>query len=276
MAKSRTINSAIRMSQSFAKLTHRQRDLWHGIIVVADDQGRLPGLAAAIRSMVWPLDDISVEEVESDLIALETNSMVERYRLDDKSYMQVVNWWKYQKMQWAGESSYPPPEGWLDRCRYHGPGREIMYKNWKTPGGYCIVVNDDDKVNDNVNVKPLAQSTTTKVCDKGSQFPPPLLPGEEIPESKTPYTILLDAFEKESGTYSGGNLKQRDNEALVRLVKSECEPEDVIGAIKYNRSKGFPVVGVASVENGAIIERDKRLGRTATVNRSDTPTARTQ
>ena len=95
--------------------------------------------------------------------------------------------------------------------------------------------------------------------DKPDEFPPPLLPEEEMPaEPRTPYTILLDAFEKESGTYSGGNLKPRDNEALVRLVKSECEPDDIIVAIKYNRSKGFPVVGVASIENGAIIERDKR------------------
>ena len=247
MAKSRSINSAIRMSQSFAKLTHRQRDLWHGIIVVADDQGRLPGLAAAIRSMVWPLDNISIEEVESDILAVEDVGMIFRYEIDTKSYMQIVNWWKYQKMQWAGESSYPPVDGWLDRCRYHGPGRKIYLGNWDTPGGFFIPaskeVNDNDNDNVNDDVKPLTQSTTTKVCDKGSQ---------------NLYSSLLTTFINISKLPLLGNLTKRDNESLLRMVEAECTPEDIEAAVKYNQENDLRIVGVASIERGAMIERSKR------------------
>jgi hypothetical protein len=246
MAKSRSINSAIRMSQSFAKLTHRQRDLWHGIIVTADDQGRMPGLSAAVRSMVWPLDDISVEEVESDLVALEANGMIERYHFDGKSYLQIINWWKYQKMQWAGESSYPPPEGWLDRCRYHGPGREIMYKNWKTPGGYCIVVNDDDKVNvnDDVNVKPLTQTTTTNLCDKGSQT--------------TPYSRLSTFFVNLSSIPELTGGAQKWNETINKWVDVGLTEDDLRSAYKILRSKGYSLTGPWSLTNTAIGEMSKR------------------
>ena len=178
-------------------------------------------------------------------------------------------------MGWAKPSEYPAPPEWNDRIRQniYIPKQWVMTAGW--PGvDDCLSY---EQALDNRQTRKLGSELGSEqpIFNTNVNFNDSVK-ASDVDLPKTPYTILLDAFEKESGTYSGGNLKQRDNEALVRLVKSECEPEDVIGAIKYNRSKGFPVVGVASVENGAIIERDKRLGRTATVNRSDTPTARTQ
>ena len=251
MSKSRSINSAIRISQSFAKLTHRQRDLWHGIIAVADDQGRLPGLPAAIRSMVWPLDNISIEEVESDIQGIEEVGMIFRYEIDDKSYMQIVNWWKYQKMQWAGESNYPPVEGWLDRCRYHGPGRKIHLGNWNTPGGFYIPTNEEvkvnDKVNDNVNVKPLAQSTTTEVCDKGSQ-------SEEI----TPFRRLSGFFVTLTSIPELTGGPKRWNDAIQKWIDAGIEEQDIKSAVSILRGKGYTILGPWSVTNTAISEMSKR------------------
>ena len=72
MGKRRSIDSRIRSSQTFAALTYRQRDLWQGMIEVgADDQGRMPGYPAYVRSMIWPYDDIPLSEVDADLARLE-------------------------------------------------------------------------------------------------------------------------------------------------------------------------------------------------------------
>jgi hypothetical protein len=136
MGNRRIIDSKIRASQSFAKLTHRQRDLWQGMIVTADDQGRMPGTPAYIRSVVWPYDDINLKEVENDLQTLVLAENIVIYFVGESGYIQIVNWWKYQQGQWAAPSDYPPPIGWQDRARYHGKGNQLITLSWDKPGGF--------------------------------------------------------------------------------------------------------------------------------------------
>ncbi|MHC1739701.1 MAG: hypothetical protein AB9897_01165 [Anaerolineaceae bacterium] len=140
MRHGRTIVEEIRSSETFAKLDYRQRDLFQGLIEVADDQGRLPGTPTMVRSRVWPADDISIDEVQSDLNVLAggEDPFIKIYKVDGKTYLQIINWWIYQPMQWAQESNYPAPEGWTDRWRYTGPGKKIISKNWEKVGGYSV------------------------------------------------------------------------------------------------------------------------------------------
>lgn len=156
MSKKRSIDTHIRLDEDFADLTYRQRDLWHGLIATADDQGRLPGHPGAVRSMVWPMDNISLDDVLNDLrvLASDKHGYIYLYDVDGKSYIQIVNWWKHQRMQWAGTSDFPSPDGWLDRCRYQGLKHKVITVNWDTPGGFCLsaITNENVNVNDKVNV----------------------------------------------------------------------------------------------------------------------------
>jgi hypothetical protein len=142
MGKKRMIDRKIRCSQSFAALDYRQRDLWQGIIQVADDQGRMPGTAAFVRSEVWPYDDIPLDDVEEDLQRLEApgegekRGFIVRYQVGGKVYLQVVKWWDYQTGQWAAPSDYPAPGDWQDRIRVTGLGRKIVTTNWDGKGGF--------------------------------------------------------------------------------------------------------------------------------------------
>jgi len=138
MSKKRALDSTIRTSQTFAALSYRQRDLWQGLIAIADDQGRLPGFAAYVRSRVWPFDDIPLAEVEADLDRLIELDMILKYEAEGKTFIQLINWWKYQSPQWAGASDYPAPPGWTDRTRYHGKEHLIITENWDKPGGFTI------------------------------------------------------------------------------------------------------------------------------------------
>jgi hypothetical protein len=140
MTKRRNIDPRLRASETFACLTYRQRDLWVGLILVCDDQGRMPGQTAYVRSAVWPYDDVQLADVESDLAALESLGNITRYRVEGRTFIQLVNWHKYQAdAEWLGKSEYPAPEGWQDHFRYTGPKREII-----TGGRYK---KDDDKGN---------------------------------------------------------------------------------------------------------------------------------
>jgi len=134
----RTITSGIRRSQSFAALDFRQRDFWHGLIAMADDQGRLQGHAQYLKSAIWPYDDIQSNVVEEYLQVLAggEDPFIHIYDVKGKTYIQIVNWWKYQKMTWAGPSTIPAPAGWIDRLHYHGKGNVVITHNWHLPGGF--------------------------------------------------------------------------------------------------------------------------------------------
>jgi hypothetical protein len=148
MSKKRILDSRSRKSLKFTALTFRQRDLWHGLIAVADDQGRLFGLPANVRSEIWPLDDIPLAEVEEDLKRLSELEMILIYEADGKPIIQIVKWWKYQQKQWAGPSDYPSPPKWADRTRYHGAEHKIIQENWDLPGGFFEVENHQDDSSD--------------------------------------------------------------------------------------------------------------------------------
>lgn len=142
----RTIVSSIRSSETFAALDYRQRDLWHGLIAMADDQGRLRGDARYIKSIVWPYDDLTAQDVQEGLAFLATglDPFIHIFVVKGKSYIQIINWWKYQKMSWAGPSQIPAPEGWTDRLRYHAKGKKIITINWEQIGGFEKGVRGDE------------------------------------------------------------------------------------------------------------------------------------
>lgn len=155
MANKRMITGGIWEDEFFTTLSIFARLLWIGLITqCADDQGRLRDSAALIRSNVFPIDDISLKEVEEALQEFYKAGKIDRYKADNKDLIQIVNWWKYQTPRWAGKSNYPPPERWIDRERYHSRNNKIVDKNWNSTGGYIETYIADNTINDvNVNDK---------------------------------------------------------------------------------------------------------------------------
>jgi len=258
MGKRRSISNEIRLSQSFARLTLRQRDMWHGLIATADDQGRLPGLPAAIRSLVWPYDDILLSDVQKELDTLADSGNIIIYNISNDAYVQIINWWNYQKPQWAAASKYPPPDGWLDRERFHGKGRKIFTKNWDTPGGYFIAT-EEVKVKDNVKVNPLSKTYNTKVDNKGSQFPFLDVDTSDLSDEDKRYRQFLNLFFTSAKLPLDSNLRPRDNDAVLQWISNECTPEDIAAAVQYSTDNELTIVGPASIHKGVMIARGNRL-----------------
>jgi hypothetical protein len=137
--KGRSFVREIRTSETFGKLSYRQRDLFHGLVEVADDQGRLVGNPASVRAEVWRYDEtIIVPETQAELEVLASGKdpFIKIYQVEDKTYIQIINWWKYQRMDWAAPSAFPAPAGWTDRVKINVKGGKTLMVNWDKPGGF--------------------------------------------------------------------------------------------------------------------------------------------
>jgi len=130
MPTRRMIEPAIWQSESMGRLTIRQRLMFIGMFSNADDQGRLRASAPVIRSMIFPFDDISLSEVESDIMAIEREKCIMLYTVEGPRYAQVTNWWKYQQHQWAYPSLIPKADEWSDSLRFR-QNNEVITENWR-------------------------------------------------------------------------------------------------------------------------------------------------
>jgi hypothetical protein len=260
MGKRRIIDSKIRTSQSFASFTYRQRDLWQGLIATADDQGRMPGTPAYIRSVVWPYDDLSIREVEDDLNAIVSAGNIVQYEFDGCWYIQIVNWWKYQSSQWAAPSDYPARSDWQDRVRYHGKGNKLITLSWDKPGGFIDVIYNEDSgvdrredsalsrrdINDDVNddIKDEDEADV-EIDDAG-------ITGDLAPLS----IAFVNATQIPELT--GGVDKWF--KALEEMHKAGVIPSDVTQAVTEMRNRNYSIVGPRSIVNPSITVMSKRMG----------------
>lgn len=129
MPTRRMIEPSIWQSESMGRLSVRQRLMFIGMFSNADDQGRLRASAPVIRSMIFPFDDITLADIEDDILAIEREKCIMLYEVDGPRYAQVLNWWKYQKHQWAYPSLIPKPDGWADSLRFRQKN-EVVTENW--------------------------------------------------------------------------------------------------------------------------------------------------
>lgn len=134
----RMIHARTWKDQWFGSLSMTNRLLWIGLLTAcADDQGRFPAIPAIIRSEVFPYDDIALSEIAAGLDAFVAAGRLHAYEIAGRQLYQVVYWWRYQTPAWAEPSTYPAPQNWVDRCRYHLRGKPgIGMLNWDKPGGF--------------------------------------------------------------------------------------------------------------------------------------------
>ena len=137
MAKRRMLHDKIWTSQNNLQWTLRQRLLFIGLISNADDQGRVRAHPSLIRSQVFPYDDFPASEVVSDLEAIAKTQAIEIYENSETPYLQILNWWQYQKPQWAQPSDIPAMPDWADRIRYRKDNR-VLTCNWLSPKGKAM------------------------------------------------------------------------------------------------------------------------------------------
>ena len=136
MARIRTIKPGFFRSEDVAALPLRARLLWIGLWTQCDDQGRTKDNTKLIKADVWPLDPVTLGDIEEDLMTLAAHGRIVRYEVDGRRYLEVVNWDDHQSINRPTPSRIPPPpNGSYPQVRTHGRLSEDSHQEGKGKEG---------------------------------------------------------------------------------------------------------------------------------------------
>lgn len=109
MARIRSIKPGFFTSEDVSRLPLRARLTWIGLWTHCDDQGRAKDNVKLIKAAVWPLDPVTLREIEEDLATLAAHGRIVRYEVDGRRYLAVTNWSDHQKPNRPTTSRLPAP-----------------------------------------------------------------------------------------------------------------------------------------------------------------------
>lgn len=112
MKRIRTIKPEFFTSEDITSLPFEVRLTFIGLWLYADDFGRENARASLVRAAVWPEDDMTVADIDEHLLRLTEGGQIALYTVGDRTYFQIVNWAKHQRVDKPSKSNVPaPPEG---------------------------------------------------------------------------------------------------------------------------------------------------------------------
>jgi len=125
MPRIRSVKPGFFASEDVSVLPLRARLTWIGLWTQCDDHGRTKRNAKLIKASVWPLDDVTLRDVEEDLQVLADAGRIVTYEVGPSPLLAVVNWHVHQSINRPGDAQFPgPPEpiGRLDPAdKYYCP-----------------------------------------------------------------------------------------------------------------------------------------------------------
>lgn len=115
MPRIRSIKPSFFQSDDVSALPLRARLTWIGLWTHCDDAGRTKDHARLIKAAIWPLDNVSLADIEQDLETLAGHGRIVRYEVDGQRYLAIVNWDVHQSIQKKTPSRIPaPPNGYTN------------------------------------------------------------------------------------------------------------------------------------------------------------------
>ena len=115
MMPNRIIKESICTSDNIDQLTPFQENVFIRLMVNCDDFGRFDARPKILSSRLFPLKDISPEEMDEALKALISADLVTVYTVGDRPFLFMNTWERHQQKR-AAKSKYPSPdEGIIDQ-----------------------------------------------------------------------------------------------------------------------------------------------------------------
>jgi len=111
MARIRNVKPEFFTSETIARLPWSARLTFIGLWTQCDNFGRARDNLRLIKGAVWPLDDVSLDDIETDLKAIETEGLIVRYEVDGKRYLACPTFEEHQYGYGKGNPKYPGPPG---------------------------------------------------------------------------------------------------------------------------------------------------------------------
>jgi hypothetical protein len=122
MSRIRSIKPGFFKSEDVSALPLRARLTWIGLWTHCDDAGRTKDNVKLIKADVWPLDDVSLRDVEDDLSTLAAHGRIVRYEVGGQRYLEITNWRDHQRIDKPSPSRLPPAPETTTINSTNGPG----------------------------------------------------------------------------------------------------------------------------------------------------------
>ena len=166
----RMVHQTLWASGQFSRLSQGARLLYIGLITMGDDDGRLKGAAALVRSNIFPYDDdIKVADVTKWLSEIEAQKLVVRYEIDGEAYYFHPKWDDYQHIREdrRRDSHIPAPDiEFLPATTKRQP--KDNQKGVKTPPNTSKDNISKDNINKDIAFAPFWEKYPKKVGKKAA------------------------------------------------------------------------------------------------------------
>ncbi|MBP5462910.1 MAG: hypothetical protein J6Y20_12420 [Lachnospiraceae bacterium] len=139
----RFLKENICISEDIDNLTLFEEVFFYRLIVNCDDFGRTDARGKILKSRLFPLREVPLEDIDSAVKTLVRNNMIFIYTVDDREYIQVTAWEKHQQRR-ATSSKYPEPIGWklIDG---------VYIRDTDAVKNHAEDITDDQKISDDNN-----------------------------------------------------------------------------------------------------------------------------
>ena len=107
MARIRNIKPEFFTSEAVSELPIRARLTWIGLWTHCDNHGRARDNVKLIKAAVWPLDEVTLKDIEEDLATLARHGRIVRYSVRGKRYLVITNWGEHPYGAFKGDPKHP-------------------------------------------------------------------------------------------------------------------------------------------------------------------------
>jgi hypothetical protein len=109
MARIRTIKPEYWSDEKVGRLSMQARLLFIGLLNFSDDTGVVRGHPIYLRSMIFPYDDISKQEISNWLDEIITQGMISTFTANGETFYQIKNFLKHQIINRPSRNVNPRP-----------------------------------------------------------------------------------------------------------------------------------------------------------------------
>lgn len=105
----RILKESICTSESIDRLSWLEEVTFYRLIVNCDDYGRMDARPPILRARLFPLKTLTDKQVQSAIESLRSAGMIDLYRVDGRSYLQIRQWARHQQIR-SKKSKFPAPD----------------------------------------------------------------------------------------------------------------------------------------------------------------------
>ena len=157
----RILKDSIRTSDTLQRLSWFEEVLFYRLIVSCDDYGRYDGRMEVIKGACFPLDKVEEEEIEQAIEKLLEVGLVMRYEVDDKPYIKLKTWEKYQTIR-AKKSKYPD----ADNSRLKTSENICKQENTNVPVIQSNPIQSESESNPNRNTNTMCKAEASTLFER--------------------------------------------------------------------------------------------------------------